>query len=103
MSAQVLKQLSELKQIYRDQYFNFTSDQQQKYNELLNRRREIVKNSHDNDRVSTSSKPLKNQVKKQSNGKNSYMLVGKYFMKMYMQSTEMMLLKQQRKEILKQE
>ena len=63
MSAQVLKQLTELKQIYRDKYFNFTSDQQQKYNDLLNRRREIVKNWHDNDRVATSSKPVKKEVK----------------------------------------
>lgn len=63
MSAQVLKQLIELKQVYRDQYFNFTSDQQQKYNELLNRRREIVKNWHDNDQVATSSKPVKKEVK----------------------------------------
>ena len=63
MSAQVLKQLIELKQIYRDQYFNFTSDQQQKYNDLLNRRREIVKNWHDNDRVSTSSKSTSKEVK----------------------------------------
>jgi len=63
MSAQVLKQLTELKQIYRDQYFNFTSDQQQKYNDLLNRRREIVKNWHDNDRVSTSSKSTSKEVK----------------------------------------
>ena len=63
MSSYVLKQLTELKQIYRDQYFNFTSDQQQKYNELLNRRREIVKNWHDNDQVATSSKPVKKEVK----------------------------------------
>ena len=63
MSAQVLKQLTELKQIYRDQYFTFTQDQQQKYNDLLNRRREIVKNWHDNDRVATSSKPIKKEVK----------------------------------------
>ncbi len=63
MSAQVLKQLTELKQIYRDQYFNFTSDQQQKYNDLLNRRREIVKNWHDSDRVSTSSKSTSKEVK----------------------------------------
>ncbi len=63
MSAQVLKQLTELKQIYRDQYFNFTPDQQQKYTDLLNRRREIVKNWHDNDRVATSSKPVKKEVK----------------------------------------
>ena len=63
ISAQVLKQLIELKQVYRDQYFNFTSDQQQKYNELLNRRREIVKNWHENDQVATSSKPVKKEVK----------------------------------------
>ena len=63
MSAQVLKQLTELKQIYRDQYFNFTSDQQQKYTDLLNRRREIVKNWHDNDRVQTSFKSVKKEVK----------------------------------------
>ena len=63
MSAQVLKQLTELKQIYRDQYFTFTQDQQQKYTDLLNRRREIVKNWHDNDRVATSSKPVKKEVK----------------------------------------
>ena len=63
MSAQVLKQLTELKQIYRDQYFTFTQDQQQKYNDLLNRRREIVKNWHDNDQVTTSSKPVKKEVK----------------------------------------
>ena len=63
MSAQVLKQLTELKQIYRDSYFNFTPDQQQKYKDLLNRRREIVKNWHDNDQVATSSKPIKKEVK----------------------------------------
>ena len=62
MSAQVLKQLTELKQIYRDQYFTFTADQQQKYTDLLNRRREIVKNWHDNDQVASSSKPVKKEV-----------------------------------------
>ena len=63
MSSQVLKQLNELKEIYRDSYFNFTPDQQQKYTDLLNRRREIVKNWHDNDQVATSSKPVKKEVK----------------------------------------
>ena len=63
MSAQVLKQLTELKQIYRDQYFQFTEGQRVRYNELLNRRREIVKNWHDNDQVATSSKPVKKEVK----------------------------------------
>ena len=63
MSSNVLKQLAELKQIYRDQYFNFTKDQQQKYNDLLNSRREIVKNWHDNDRVATSFKTVSKEVK----------------------------------------
>ena len=63
MSSNVLKQLTELKQIYRDSYFNFTPDQQQKYNELLNSRREIVKNWHKNGQVATSSKPANKEVK----------------------------------------
>ena len=63
MSSYVLKQLTELKQIYRDSYFNFTKDQQQKYNDLLNSRREIVKNWHKNDQVATSSKTVVKEVK----------------------------------------
>ena len=63
MSSQVLKQLNEYKQTYKDQYFNFTPDQQQKYTDLLNRRREIVKNWYDNDRVQTSFKVTKKEVK----------------------------------------
>ena len=62
-SSTILKQLNELKQVYRDQYFNFTSDQQQKYTELLNSRREIVKNWHKSGQVSTSSKPVVKEVK----------------------------------------
>ena len=63
MSSNVLKQLTELKQIYRDQYFNFTPDQRQKYTDLLNSRREFVKNWHDNDRVATSFKTVSKEVK----------------------------------------
>jgi len=63
MSSTILRQLNELKQVYRDQYFNFTSDQQQKYTELLNSRREIVKNWHKSGQVSTSSKPVVKEVK----------------------------------------
>ena len=63
MSSTILRQLNELKQVYRDQYFNFTSDQQQKYTELLNSRREIVKNWHKSDQVATSSKPVIKEVK----------------------------------------
>ena len=63
MSSTILRQLNELKQVYRDQYFNFTSDQQQKYTELLNSRREIVKNWHKSGQVATSSKPVVKEVK----------------------------------------
>ena len=62
MSSSILKQLIELKQVYRDQYFNFTPDQQQKYNDLLNSRREIVKNWYKNDQVTTSSKTVVKEV-----------------------------------------
>tara|TARA_Y100001970_G_scaffold188826_1_gene229678 strand:+ start:549 stop:746 length:198 start_codon:yes stop_codon:yes gene_type:complete len=62
MSSSILKQLIELKQVYRDQYFNFTPDQQQKYNDLLNSRREIVKNWYKNDQVATSSKTVVKEV-----------------------------------------
>ena len=62
MSSSILKQLIELKQLYRDQYFNFTPDQQQKYNDLLNSRREIVKNWYKNDQVATSSKTVVKEV-----------------------------------------
>tara|TARA_B100000287_G_scaffold63638_1_gene55242 strand:- start:410 stop:607 length:198 start_codon:yes stop_codon:yes gene_type:complete len=62
MSSSILKQLTELKKVYRDQYFNFTPDQQQKYNDLLNSRREIVKNWHKNDQVATSSKTVVKEV-----------------------------------------
>ena len=63
MSSSILKQLTELKQIYRDSYFNFTPDQKQKYTDLLNSRREIVKNWHKNGQVATSSKPANKEVK----------------------------------------
>ena len=62
-STKVLKELTELKKEYRDQYFQFTEGQRVRYNELLNKRREIVKNWHDNDRVQTSFKTVKKEVK----------------------------------------
>ena len=62
-TSNVLKELTQFKQEYRDQYFQFTEGQRVRYNELLNKRREIVKNWHDNDRVATSSKPVKKEVK----------------------------------------
>ena len=62
-SSKVLKELTQFKKEYRDQYFQFTEGQRVRYNELLNRRREIVKNWHDNDRVQTSFKTVKKEVK----------------------------------------
>ena len=62
-TSNVLKELTEFKKEYVNQYFQFTEGQRVRYNELLNRRREIVKNWHDNDRVATSSKPVKKEVK----------------------------------------
>ena len=62
-TSNVLKELTQFKKEYRDQYFQFTEGQRVRYNELLNKRREIVKNWHDNDRVATSSKPVKKEVK----------------------------------------
>ena len=62
-TSNVLKELTQFKQEYRDQYFQFTEGQRVRYNELLNRRREIVKNWHDNDRVQTSFKTVKKEVK----------------------------------------
>ena len=62
-TSNVLKELTQFKQEYRDQYFQFTEGQRVRYNELLNRRREIVKNWYDNDRVQTSFKTVKKEVK----------------------------------------
>ena len=62
-TSNVLKELTQFKQEYRDQYFQFTEGQRVRYNELLNKRRDIVKNWYDNDRVQTSFKTVKKEVK----------------------------------------
>ncbi len=62
-TSSVLKELTEFKKEYVKQYFQFTEGQRVRYTELLNKRREIVKNWHDNDQVATSSKPVKKEVK----------------------------------------
>ena len=62
-TSNVLKELTEFKKEYVKQYFQFTEGQKVRYNELLNKRREIVKNWHDNDRVQTSFKVTKKEVK----------------------------------------
>ena len=62
-TSSVLKELTEFKKEYVNQYFQFTEGQRVRYNELLNKRRDIVKNWHDNDRVQTSFKTVKKEVK----------------------------------------
>ena len=63
-TSSVLKELQEFKQEYRDQYFQFTEGQKVRYNELLNKRREIVKNYYKNDLVfkpNSTTKPVKKE------------------------------------------
>ena len=50
--SQVLKRLNELRVIYREQTFKFTSEQQKEYDNLKQLRRERVKYFYDNDLVS---------------------------------------------------
>ena len=49
--SQVLKRLNELRQVYREQTFKFTSEQQKEYDNLKEVRRERVKYFYDNDLV----------------------------------------------------
>ena len=63
-SSKVLKELTELKKDYVNQYFQFTEGQRVRYTELLNKRREIVSDYYKNDLVSNSSnKAVKKEVK----------------------------------------
>ena len=50
-TSNVLKELTQFKKEYRDQYFQFTEGQRVRYNELLNKRREIVSDYYKNDMV----------------------------------------------------
>ena len=66
-TSKVLKELLSLKEEYRKQSFIFTNTQKERYAELLNKRREIVRNYYKNDLVfkpnssskSTASKEVK--------------------------------------------
>ena len=62
-TSSVLKELTEFKKEYVNQYFQFTEGQRVRYAELLNKRRDIIKNWYDNDRVQTSFKVTKKEVK----------------------------------------
>ena len=50
-SSKVLKELTQLKKEYVDQFFQFTQAQKDRYAELLNKRREKVSNYYKNDLV----------------------------------------------------
>ena len=65
-SSKVLKELTQLKKEYVDQYFQFTEGQKVRYTELLNKRREIVKNYYKNGQVSTTSKVTTKPVKEEA-------------------------------------
>ena len=62
-TSKVLKELNELKVEWKKQNLEFTPTQRERYAELLNKRREIIKNWYDNDRVQTSFKVTKKEVK----------------------------------------
>ena len=49
--AEVLKQLKELKEEWRNQSFKYTPEQQKEYDRLIQLRRERVKYFYDNDLV----------------------------------------------------
>ena len=49
--SQVLKRLYELRKVYQEQTFKFTSEQQKEYDNLKEVRRERVKYFYDNDLV----------------------------------------------------
>ncbi len=49
--SQVIKRLNELRKVYQEQTFKFTSEQQKEYDNLKQVRRERVKYFYDNDLV----------------------------------------------------
>ena len=64
-TSKVLKELFELKEEYKKQNLQFTSVQRDGYAELLNKRREIVKNYYKNDLVFKPNSSTKSIVSKE--------------------------------------
>jgi len=64
-TSKVLKELTQLKKDYVDQFFQFTSAQKERYAELLNKRREIVSNYYKNDLVFKPNSSTKSTVSKE--------------------------------------
>ena len=59
---EVIKQLNELRESWKNQSFTYTKEQQIKYDQLIKLRRERVKYFHDNDLVSKGSKKVDKTV-----------------------------------------
>ena len=64
-TSKVLKELNELKVEWKKQYLQFTPAQKDRYAELLNKRREIVKNYYKNDLVVKPNSSTKSTVSKE--------------------------------------
>ena len=64
-SSKVLKELTQLKKEYVDQFFQFTPAQKDRYAELLNKRREIVSDYYKNDLVFKPNSSTKSTVSKE--------------------------------------
>ena len=64
-SSSVLKELTEFKKEYVNQFFQFTEGQKVRYAELLNKRREIVRNYYKNDLVFKPNSSTKSTVSKE--------------------------------------
>jgi len=64
-TSKVLKELTELKKEYVNQFFQFTEGQKVRYAELLNKRREIVRNYYKNDLVFKPNSSTKSTVSKE--------------------------------------
>ena len=64
-SSKVLKELQALKKDYVNQFFQFTEGPKVRYAELLNKRREIVKNYYKNDLVFKPNSSTKSTVSKE--------------------------------------
>ena len=64
-TSKVLKELNELKVEWKRQYLQFTPAQKERYAELLNKRREIVRNYYKNDLVFKPNSSSKSTVSKE--------------------------------------
>ena len=63
--SQILKEMRELREIWRKQGFSYSVEQQKRFDQLLKLRRERVKWFHDNDRVQKGAKKTVEKVKKE--------------------------------------